>query len=78
MLIDHDTSLIINDANPVNHATLLILIDEDLGDLASRIDFNYLLLIFRVSRTTLYMNTGTFCPQERTAQATSEAQADLE
>ena len=78
MLIDHDTTLVINYADPVNHATLLILIDEDLGDLASRIDFNYLLLIFCVIRAALYVNPGTLCPQERAAQATSETQAYLE
>ena len=78
MLVDHDTTLVINDADTVNHATLLILIDEDLGDLASRVNFNYLLLIFCMAWTALYVNTGTFCPQERAAQASREAQAHLE
>ena len=77
MLIDHDTSLIINDANPVNHATLLILIDEDIGDLASWINLNYLPLIFRVTWTTLYVNTGALCPQEWAAETTGETQSQL-
>ena len=78
MLVDHDATLVINDADTVNHATLLILIDEDFRDLASRVNFNYLLLIFCMAWTTLYVNTGALCPQERAAQSTSEAEAHLE
>ena len=78
MLVDHDTTLVINDTDSVDHATLLILIDEDFRDLASRVNLNYLLLIFCMARAALYVNTGTLCPQERAAQSASEAQANLE
>ena len=78
MLIYHNTTLVINNSDTVNHATLLILIDEDLGDLASRIDLNYLLLIFRMTRTALYVNTGALRSQEWAAQASCETQAYLE